>query len=406
MNTKTIKKMGNEATLYRRNVAKMYAYQFFFNMYFISAVIVPFFVGWGGLKFSQIFYINAWFHFWSFLLEIPTGTVADFFGRRISLIYAPIVCIAGAIVYTSYPHIAIFLIGEVIWAVSYTLASGSDVALIYDSLKESGETKRSKAVISRLESFKLAGIVVGALLGAVFAKLINARVAFLLMVIPFSISLIIALSLKEPPTTDSPVENKEPYLKILSSGVRYFAGHRILKILTLDMVVVNALSFMIIWFYQQLLIRSGVDIVYFGVVHSAMAVGQILIISNFGVLERILGRKKRLLFFSAIAAGCLFILLGLTTLAAVVIPAIILAAGFGLSRGPLFTSYMNKFIPSNKRATILSTTSMFRTFSIVIANLTAGTLAGWSVSNSLMILGTVIIIFSFFSKIREEDLID
>jgi MFS family permease len=406
MNTKTIKKMGNEATLYRRNVAKMYAYQFFFNMYFISAVIVPFFVGWGGLKFSQIFYINAWFHFWSFLLEIPTGTVADFFGRRISLIYAPIVCIAGAIVYTSYPHIAIFLIGEVIWAVSYTLASGSDVALIYDSLKESGETKRSKAVISRLESFKLAGIVVGALLGAVIAKLINARVAFLLMVIPFSISLIIALSLKEPPTTDSPVENKEPYLKILSSGVRYFAGHRILKILTLDMVVVNALSFMIIWFYQQLLIRSGVDIVYFGVVHSAMAVGQILIISNFGVLERILGRKKRLLFFSAIAAGCLFILLGLTTLAAVVIPAIILAAGFGLSRGPLFTSYMNKFIPSNKRATILSTTSMFRTFSIVIANLTAGTLAGWSVSNSLMILGTVIIIFSFFSKIREEDLID
>jgi MFS family permease len=375
-------------------------------MYFISAVIVPFFVGWGGLKFSQIFYINAWFHFWSFLLEIPTGTVADFFGRRISLIYAPIVCIAGAIVYTSYPHIAIFLIGEVIWAVSYTLASGSDVALIYDSLKESGETKRSKAIISRLESFKLAGIVVGALLGAVIAKLINARVAFLLMVIPFSVSLLIALSLKEPPTTDSPVEKKEPYLKILSSGVKYFAGHRILKILTLDMVVVNALSFMIIWFYQQLLIRSGVDIVYFGVVHSAMAVGQILIISNFGVLERILGRKKRLLFFSAIAAGCLFILLGLTTLAAVVIPAIILAAGFGLSRGPLFTSYMNKFIPSNKRATILSTTSMFRTFSIVIANLTAGTLAGWSVSNSLMILGAVIIIFSFFSKIREEDLID
>jgi MFS family permease len=406
MNTKTIKKMNNETILYHRNIAKMYAYQFFFNMYFISAVIVPFFVGWGGLKFSQIFYINAWFHFWSFLLEIPTGTIADFFGRRISLIYAPIVCIVGAIVYTSYPHIAIFLIGEVIWAVSYTLASGSDVALLYDSLKETGETKRSKAVISRLESFKLAGIVVGALLGAVIAKLINARVAFLLMVIPFSISLIIALSLKEPPSTDSPVEKKEPYLKILSSGVKYFAGHRILKILTLDMVVVNALSFMIIWFYQQLLIRSGVDIVYFGVVHSAMAVGQILIISNFGVLERILGRKKRLLFFSAIAAGCLFILLGLTTLAAVVIPAIILAAGFGLSRGPLFTSYMNKFIPSNKRATILSTTSMFRTFSIVIANLTAGTLAGWSVSNSLMILGAAIIIFSFFSKIREEDLID
>jgi MFS family permease len=406
MNTRKNTNISDKTNIYRRNVAKMYAYHFFFNMYFVSAVLVPFFIGWGGLKLSQIFYINAWFHFWTFLLEIPTGTVADFFGRRISLIYAPIVCIVGAIVYTSSPHIVIFMIGEVFWAISYTLASGADIALVYDSLKETGETKRSKAVISRLESFKLAGIVVGALLGAVIAKLINARVAFLLMVIPFSISLLIALALKEPPTTNSPAGKREPYLKILSSGVKYFTGHRVLKILTLDMVVVNGLSFMIIWFYQQLLIRSGIDIIYFGVVHSAMAVGQILIISNFGILERILGKKKRLLFFSAVSAGCLFIILGLTTLAVVVIPAIILAAGFGLSRGPLFMSYMNKFIPSDKRATILSTTSMFRTFSIVIANLTAGTLVGWSVSNSLMILGAVIIIFSLFSKIREEDLID
>jgi len=406
VNTRSINKLDGKTNIYRRNVAKMYAYRFAFDMYFISAVLVPFFIGWGGLKFSQIFYLNAWFHLWSFILEIPTGTVADFFGRRTSLILAPIIGIIGAVVYTSYPHIGIFMIGEVIWAVSYTLASGADVALVYDSLKKTGETKRSKLIISRLESFKLSGIVVGALLGGIIAKLINARVTFLFQIVPLAASLVIALSLKEPPTTDSPAEKREPYLKILSSGVKYFTGHRVLKILTLDMVVVNALSFMIIWFYQQLLIRSGVDIIYFGAVHSAMAVGQILIISNFGVLERILGRKKRLLFFSAFAAGGFFILLGLTTLTAIVIPAVILAAGFGLSRGPLFTSYMNKFIPSDKRATILSATSMFRTFSIVIANLIAGTLAGWSVSNSLMILGAVIIIFSLFSKIREEDLID
>lgn len=391
---------------YHGNIRKMYIYRFLFDMYFISAVLVPFFIGWGGLKFSQIFYINAWFHLWSFLLEIPTGTVADFFGRKNSLILAPIVGILGAVVYTSYPHIAVFLIGEVIWAVSYTLASGADVALLYDSLKETGETKRSKSIISRLESIKLSGIVIGALIGSVIAKLINARVTFLFQIVPLAISLIVALTLNEPPTTESGRVKKESYFKILSDGIRYFTRHDILKILTLDMVTVNGLSFMIIWFYQQLLINAGVDIIYFGIIHSAMAVGQIIIISKFAFFEKVFGSKKKLLGFTAVMAGLLFVLLGLTSWAPVVIPAIIFAAGFGLSRIPLFTSYMNKYIPSDKRATILSATSMFRTFSIVIANLIAGTLVGWSVSYSLIILGIAIIIFSLFSKIREEHLID
>lgn len=399
-------KPQEENRKYRANVNKMNAYRFLFDMYFISAVLIPFFVGWGGLRFSQVFYINAWFHLWSFLLEIPTGTVADFFGRKKSLILAPIVGIIGAIVYTSYPHIAVFLIGEVIWAVSYTLASGADVALVYDSLKKIDETKRSKKVISKLESIKLSGIVVGALIGGVIAKLLNARVTFLFQIIPLTISFIIALTLKEPPAAENEKIRKEPYFKILSDGIRFFTKHDILKILTLDMVVVNAVSFMIIWFYQKLLINAGVDIVFFGFVHSAMAVGQIIIISNFPFFEKMLGGKKRVLLFTAISSGVLFIILSFAKAAIIVIPAIIFATGFGLSRIPLFTSYMNKYIPSDKRATILSTTSMFRTFSIVIANLIAGTLAGWSVSYSLLILGSIIIIFSLLSRIKEEHLID
>jgi len=90
----------------------------------------------------------------------------------------------------------------------------------------------------------------------------------------------------------------------------------------------------------------------------------------------------------------------------VVIFAIAFSSGFGLSRGPLFSSYMNKYIPSDKRATVLSTTSMLRTFSIVLVNLAAGFLTDWSIPYTLAILGVAIVAFSFLSRLREEHLID
>jgi len=63
------------------NVWKLNAVRLFFWLHFMASVLVPFFRDWGGISFTQIMLLNAWFMFWNFLLEIPTGTVADFWGR-------------------------------------------------------------------------------------------------------------------------------------------------------------------------------------------------------------------------------------------------------------------------------------------------------------------------------------
>ncbi len=389
------------------NTWKMYLVRLLFNMYFISAVIVPFYIEWGGIKFSQILFLNAWFMFWNFLLEIPTGTVADFLGRKVSIILGCITGIIGIMVYVSYPNFIIFMVAEVIFGVSYTLLSGADEALIYDSLKETGQTQLSKKVFSRMESFKLAGIVVGAVAGSFIAKLHGLRITLTLQAIPIAIAGFLACTFKEPSIWEKkPTLSFRSYKKILTDGVRFFIGNRVLKLLTMDMVVVNAFAWIIIWFYQPLLKNVGVDIVYFGFVHAGMSLVEILIINNFIRFEGWLGAKKRLLFFSAFLTGVAFIVLSFTRFMPLVVAAIILSAGFGLTRGPLFSSYMNKYIPSDKRATVLSTTSMLRTFAIVLVNTFAGLLADWSIPNTLLILGIATAIFAFLSRIKEEHLID
>ena len=392
---------------FEANIPKMYAVRLLYNAYFISAVLVPFYTDWGHIKFSQILFLNAWFFFWIFLLEIPTGTVADFLGRKTSMLLAFATGIIGVLVYISYPHYVVFLVGEVILAISFTLLSGADEAFMYDTLKELNRTEISKKVFARMESFKLAGIIIGAATGGFIAKALGLRYPLLLQAIPYTFAGILALSFKEPQVS----ENKAAvsfgsYRKILAGGVKYFLNNRILKILTLDMVVVFAFAWIIIWFYQALLMNVGVDIAYFGIVHSLMCLAQIFVISNFTLLEKWLGSKKRLLFLTAFLTGVLYILLSAANIVPLVIFGIIFSAGFGLSRGPLFSNYLNKYIPSDKRATVLSTTSMLRTFAIVIVNTCAGFLADWSIPATLLILGIAIIIFSLFSKIKEEHLID
>jgi len=392
---------------YESNIGKMYLMKLLYNMYFYSAVIVPFYTEWGGLKFSRILFLNAWFMFWNFLLEIPTGSVADFLGRKVSLVLGCIIGAAGVLIYASYPHLLVFLFAEVTLSLSYTLISGADEALVYDSLKEINQTHISKKVFSRMESLKLTGIVIGAISGGFIAKHLGLRMPMILQAIPLAIAGVLAASLKEPQVSPKNLTvSFSTYRKILADGVKYFWRCKILKLLTLDMVMVFSFAWIIIWFYQALLKNAGVDIAYFGIVHAFMSLSQILIINNFIRLEKWLGSKKRLLFLSAFLTGAAFILLGMTSYAPVVIAGIFLCAGFGLSRGPLFSSYMNKYIPSDKRATILSTTSMLRTFSIVVVNTVSGLLADWSIPNTLLALGIASIVFSFLSKIKEEDLID
>lgn len=394
---------------FESNIWKMYALRLLYWTHFIAAVLVPFFTDWGHIKFSQILFLNAWFMFWIFLLEVPTGTVADFLGRKVSMLTGLVVGMIGYLVYASHPDFVVFLVSEVILAVSFTLLSGADEAFIYDSLKQINKEDASKKVFSRMESFKLAGIVGGAVMGGFIAKFLGLRMPMLLQSVPLFLGFLLALTFKEPPTgEEKPHLSFKAYWKLLSDGIRYFWGHKILKILTLDMMVVSAMCWLIIWFYQALLKTAGVDIAYFGIVHAFMSISQIVLIGNFIRIEKLLGSKKRLLFLSAFLTGVFFIILSLTNWVPAVIGGIILASGFGLSRGPLFSNYMNKHIPSDKRATILSTSSMLRTFAIVITNVSSGFLSDWSIPYTLMILGIGIILFSFFSslKIKEEYLID
>jgi MFS family permease len=395
--------MDHAAAALARNLPKLQAIRFLFWMHFVASVLVPFLRDWGGVSFTAIMFLNAWFMFWNFVLEVPTGTVADFWCRKASLVLGCFTAAGAVLVYASTPRFEVFLVGEVFLAAAFTLMSGADEALLYDSLVGAGRAHESKAALARLESCKLAGIVAGALLGSPIAALWGLRMPMLLESVPLLLAAAVALTLREPP--QGTVEART-YVSTLVGGMRYFARNQALRVLALDMVVVGSLAWLIIWLYQPLLEHAGVGLPYFGAVHALMCLGQIVVLSNVARLEGLLGSKRRLLLAGALVPGLAFLLLGATANALLTVAGVLAAASFGLSRPPVFSSYMNKYIPSDRRATVLSTVSMLRTAAIMLINPIAGVLADWSVHGTIALVGCAALGCSVLSGVEERHLID
>lgn len=388
---------------YETNLWKLKGIRLLFWMHFFAAVLVPFYVNWGGLKLSQVLFLNSWLMLWNFMLEVPTGTVADFLGRKVSLMAGSVVAALAAILYASKPDFYIFMAAEVLFAVSFTLHSGADEALAYDSLKEIGQANKAKQTLTAMESFKLGGIVAATLSGGFIAAHLGYDAPVRFYVLPALAAFVLACTLKEPPVRAADA-TRTGYIAILREGGRFFVKSPVLMLLTAELAFTNALAWGLIWLFQPLLASAGLPVAYYGVVHAAACIGQIFFLSNVEQLEKLLGSKRALLVAATIITGVAFVLLGVIVHLAVVALLIVAGFTFSLPRIPIFSAYMNRYIPSDKRATVLSLTSMCRTLAIVVINPLIGLLADWSVAYTMIILGVGLIAAGFFSRIEERHL--
>jgi len=375
---------------YKSNIRKLYAFTFFRNVFFLAGILVPFFTDWGGVSFFQLTLLQSWFVLWVTLLEVPTGAVADFLGRKISIFFGSLMIMGAVFAYTFEPNFYLFLLGEFLWALSYALVSGADQALVYDTLKEAGKEKDSKKIIGRYNSAHLLGLVVAAPLGSFIAGKFGLRIAVISMVIPFFISAIIALTIEEPNYRTK--KESLRYVEQLTKGIKYFYKHKNLRILAFDAISVGALSFFIVWLNQPILLELGLALSTLGLIHATGTFSEVVISSNFSKLENLLGSKKNYALWTAIFIGVSFILLSLSSNLMLSIIFTIIIFGFGFTRPVLFNNYMNKYIASGSRATVLSTVSMVNNFTKALFYPLIGLLMEYSLNFTALVIGILIIL--------------
>lgn len=382
-------------------IIKYYAYTFFKNLAFFSAVLVPFFTEWGQISLTQVQILQSWFMFWFFILEIPTGAIADYIGRKHSITLGAIVVSIAAIVYGSVPSFEIFLISEFLFAVAMSLISGADEALLYDSLTEVGREADRKKIFGKANSFHLLGMFIAAPTGSLIASKFGLNYPMLFSAIPYIFAGIIAWSIREPAIQKTKSESKR-YLDIVKTGFLFLKSHKTLRILALDAIIVASSAYFIIWLYQPFLRSVGVGIVYLGVIHAILVLSEIGVSTNFDLLTKLFGSDRNFLRVSAIIVAFSFTLVAISPNIITVSILVIFGGGFGLTRLPLMSAYMNKFIPSEQRATVLSSISMFRRFGLVILNPLIGLTADHSLRLAALVVGLLPLALFLFSPVEQE----
>ncbi|MFH0961916.1 MAG: MFS transporter [archaeon] len=384
------------------NIKKLYLLFFLEGAHLFSAVLVPFFTDWGNLGMGQILFLQFWFMFWIFALEVPTGAIADHFGRKKSVALGRLFWGVGAITYAIIPDFRLFLLSEFLMAVGAALVSGADEAIAYDTLREMKQEKKAKDFLGRLESTRLSGILVTGIAGSFVAGWLGITWPMRLSAVGPFVAVLVALSLKEP--SIGRLRAHKNYFRTLFSGVRIFLRKKTVKILAFDGISTAISGYFVIWFYQLFLKELGFPIFYFGFVHAGLVVGQLIVAGKFSWLESRFREKRGYLSASAFLTGSAVLALAFAKTPWLAIFLAIVACSFGMTRWTLISSYINKHIPSRERATVLSAVSMGKRASIAIANLVVGFFAGFSAHWTLAGIGIFAILAAIFSRIEERHL--
>lgn len=118
-----------------RNIKVDYIYKFFMS-FDITAGIWIIYLGYKGMNLIEIGLLESIFHITSLIFEIPTGVFSDLLGRKKVIILGRITFLASCIIMLYANRFFEFAVGFILQAMSYNLNSGSEEALIYDSLKK------------------------------------------------------------------------------------------------------------------------------------------------------------------------------------------------------------------------------------------------------------------------------
>lgn len=242
------------------NIKFIYWIDFGWMMILPLAIIVPYFQS-IGLSMQEVFEVQAVFSAAVLVLELPSGYIADLIGRKRTILLATFF---HAVTFTFFPMARGYwdiVIIEVFMALGVSLFSGTDVALIYDSMDALGRGRDQSKLVGQQIFYKQMGETIAALIGGWLAVYGLSTVvwanAFLIWT-PF----ILSFFLFEPPRKKMKVAgHKENWIYIYRS---LFKQGPLLILIILNTVVYGVATLIAVWSFQPFWKEIGFEISHFG----------------------------------------------------------------------------------------------------------------------------------------------
>ena len=145
------------------NIPRLYAFSFLQMTLFPMAIITLFWKDHIGLSLTQILLLQGILSVVMVVMEYPSGYISDRIGYRVSLTLSALLGMAGWGVYTVAATFAHVMVAEILLGTSLAFISGSDSALLFETLKQEGSEQEYARHQGRMSGYSQAGEAMGAL---------------------------------------------------------------------------------------------------------------------------------------------------------------------------------------------------------------------------------------------------
>lgn len=340
-----------------------------------------------GLNLQDVFILKSVYSVAAITLEIPSGYLADVWGRKKCLITGCIFFFFGYMFYSFTSTFGAFMIAEILLGIGQTLVNGADSALLYDTTAQYGKEKQYLKYEGRLTMIGNFAEACAGIFGGLLAAY-SLRWPFYGQAMVAFIGIPAAFALRE-------VKVKKQLLN---------PAHEIMRIIKYSLVtnkklcyniffsgVIGAATLTMAWFVQPVLMHLDIHVSWYGVIWTVLnlTVGFSALWSD--KLNDYFGTNRmELLILIFIVGGYVALAFNLTYMAFGVLFVFYVFRGFAT---PVLKGYINQMTFSDMRATVLS----IRNFIIRLIFAVAAPFIGWlndmySLKTALLVASVIICI--------------
>jgi MFS family permease len=352
-----------------------------------------------GLSNLEAFAANAFFTAGMMIFEVPTGVVADTWGRRTSYLLGTVTLSASTFLYYllwvvegsfwTWAAVSILL------GLGFTFFSGAVEAWLVDAMRHAGYEGSLEAVFGRGQVVGGVAMLGGSVAGGVIAQATSLGVPFLLRVGVLAAMFVVAWRLMHDlgftpareahplravrVTFDASLEHgiKNPPVRWVMLAAPFGAGVGIYTFYALQPYLLE------LWGDEEAYAVAGLAA---AIVAGSQIVGGLLAPRIRGLFRK----RTTALVLGVASSSAVLLLLGFTDSFWVALALLVLWGMLFAAAMPIRQAYINDMIPSQQRATVLSFDSLMGSSGGVVIQPVLGKTADvYSYANSLVIGGLI-----------------
>lgn len=378
----------------KRNIWLYYLITFVLNNTFILSVWSFFGTEYLALSYFATTILFSFGDFINILMEVPTGSWADRFGRKRVYMIGLVLNVFGSLFFIFTKSYPLLLVGQIFIGTGIAIISGTLESLIYDSLVAHKQESRYKSIAANKQTFLFLGRSTAALLSGFFYAA-SPTFPYVGRAVTFGIIIIATLFLTEFEHKKSDALSDIEQIK---RTVMELFKQLDVKQYMLMFLVFTALGNVLFIAYQPYFEQSGFSVETIGIIYIFIS---IFSAAGTQVVKRIDNDKnhftilKVMLMCVVISAVLMYFLHDNLAL----LGPLLLSVVFGFS-APVTNNFINKQLSSDKRATGLSIAYLLQKLAFtVFASLTGILLDKTSLGFTTLFVAIITAVFLIFFQV-------